>query len=186
MVFSSASSPSMRKISPRRLPLLWARMVPSGMVTAMNCTSEVLAISLSRICRRTRASPRMLVRSMLSKAMIRELPFSASRRDMARSLRSMEARASRVTSRMRTKAVPPSSRPSGVFCCCASCERAWEQSFSRAAWSLATMLPVLWPDAADPGVWQGRLAARASRWRRGSSRAAAAERQRRIKFMPAL
>ena len=74
--------------------------------------------------------------------MIEELPFSASRRDMARSLRSMEARASRVTSRMRTKAVPPSSSPSGVFCCWASCERACEQSFSRTAWSLATMPPL--------------------------------------------
>ncbi|WP_300881737.1 hypothetical protein [uncultured Desulfovibrio sp.] len=53
-------------------------------------------------------------RRMLSKAMISEEPFSASRRAMAASLRSMEMKASKPTIRASTTAAPPSTRPRGA------------------------------------------------------------------------
>ena len=114
MRFSSSSRPSSWRISPRRTRLLWATIVPSGMVTATNIMSGLAAISSSRTCRRTPASLRMPERRMLSKAMISEEPFSASRRAIAASLRSMEMKASSPTIRASTTAAPPSTRPRGV------------------------------------------------------------------------
>ena len=79
----SSLPPRVFSTSPTRAGLLCARMVPSGMVTAIKRTSGRSANSSTRYCNRMPVRERVPDRTPLSSAVTSATPFSARKRTIA-------------------------------------------------------------------------------------------------------